>query len=208
MSDSGRGSVSRPLAQPAWVQSDTGKRHGIDDPPPMMQKTWPLIGPPNVEAQRKADENYSNAGRAEVLASAVEQIVERDAAILDRLAGKDHALKAVAEFNAEVSTAAKKAPATDVESQSILDEAKSIVSGARRKAYGHPENNFQRIADLWAAYLRCAYPTFDVGVTREDVALMMILMKVARLIESPDHRDSLVDLAGYAATIELLWENK
>lgn len=32
-----------------------------------------------------------------------------------------------------------------------------------------------------------------------DVAILMALMKIARLIESPNHMDSWVDLAGYAA---------
>jgi hypothetical protein len=29
---------------------------------------------------------------------------------------------------------------------------------------------------------------------------MMILLKMARLMETPNHRDSYVDMAGYAAT--------
>lgn len=89
--------------------------------------------------------------------------------------------------------------------KTILDEASEIVTGARRKAYGHPENNFGRIAALWNNYLDLK-PNGRESITPQDVALMMILMKVARLMESPDHRDSLVDLAGYAATIEMLWQ--
>lgn len=89
--------------------------------------------------------------------------------------------------------------------KSILDEAAEIVSGARRKAYGHPENNFGRISALWNAYLS-GKPSGALPITNTDVSLLMILMKVARLIESPDHRDSLVDLAGYAATVEMLWD--
>ena len=33
-----------------------------------------------------------------------------------------------------------------------------------------------------------------------DVAHMMVLLKMARLVETPQHRDSWVDMAGYAAT--------
>jgi hypothetical protein len=40
------------------------------------------------------------------------------------------------------------------------------------------------------------------GLFAEDVALMMVLMKVARLCNTPDHRDSLVDICGYTALIE------
>jgi hypothetical protein len=35
---------------------------------------------------------------------------------------------------------------------------------------------------------------------------MMIILKIARLQQTPDHRDSLCDLVGYSGTIELLWE--
>jgi hypothetical protein len=84
----------------------------------------------------------------------------------------------------------------------LLDEAKKIVTGARRQTYGAPEDNFRVIADLWATYLRRTHAGHITGVLRveaKDVAQMMILMKVARLAESPDHHDSVVDIAGYAA---------
>lgn len=88
---------------------------------------------------------------------------------------------------------------------SVLEEALGIVNGARRNAYGHPENNFGRIADLWNAYLN-GKPAGPMPITQIDVSLLMVLMKVARLIETPTHRDSAVDIAGYAATLEMLWE--
>lgn len=83
--------------------------------------------------------------------------------------------------------------------EELLKEALKITSGARRQSYGKPEENFQGIADLWNAYLthrdRCER---DAELTPEDTAILMILVKVARIAESPDHRDSWVDLAGYA----------
>lgn len=75
---------------------------------------------------------------------------------------------------------------------SVLNEANNIVNGARNQAYGSAEDNFKNIADLWTAYK-------NVKFTAVDVALMMNLMKVARLKHSPNHRDSWVDMAGYAA---------
>lgn len=80
---------------------------------------------------------------------------------------------------------------------SVLDEAKRIVTGARRAAYGKPENNFKRIADLWNTHL--ANTGREGIIAPKDVAAFMILMKVARLAETPDHRDSIVDIIGYAA---------
>lgn len=75
---------------------------------------------------------------------------------------------------------------------SVLNEANKIVNGARNQAYGSAEDNFQNIANLWNGYL-------GSKITPVDVANMMALMKIARLKHSPDHRDSWVDIAGYAA---------
>lgn len=80
----------------------------------------------------------------------------------------------------------------------IADEAKEITSGARRSAYGPPEDNFERIARFWQAYFLNTGRA--VNVTAADVSPLMRLMKEARLCETPNHRDSFVDLVGYALT--------
>lgn len=80
----------------------------------------------------------------------------------------------------------------------IVNEAKRIVSGARRKSYGKPESNFERIALFWNAYL---INTGRQGnLTAADISPLMRLMKEARLCESPGHLDSFVDLVGYTLT--------
>lgn len=81
----------------------------------------------------------------------------------------------------------------------LADEAKAIVTGARRSAYGAPEDNFERIARFWQAYFENT-GRGDVKLTAADVSPMMRLMKEARLCETPDHRDSFVDLIGYTLT--------
>lgn len=80
---------------------------------------------------------------------------------------------------------------------SVLVEADTIVNGARADEYGGPEDSFQKIASLWTAYLSSMNE--QVNISAADVACMMILLKIARLANSPDHRDSWVDIAGYAA---------
>lgn len=80
----------------------------------------------------------------------------------------------------------------------IADEAVAIVGGARRSAYGRPEDNFERIARFWKAYFENTGRPVDL--TAADVSPMMRLMKEARLCETPDHRDSFVDLVGYTLT--------
>lgn len=83
----------------------------------------------------------------------------------------------------------------------ILQEAQAVVFGPRQGAYGHPRDDFERIAILWDAYLDAKYSGLDTfTIVREDVSDMMILLKLARLMETPDHRDSIVDIAGYAET--------
>ena len=62
----------------------------------------------------------------------------------------------------------------------------------RGQEYGKPEDNFAVIARLWRIYL-------GVPVNAHDVAMMMVLFKVARAKSSPGHADNLVDIAGYAA---------
>lgn len=80
---------------------------------------------------------------------------------------------------------------------SVLIEAENIVHGKRQEAYGSPERNCDKIARFWSVYL-------DKEITAVDVCQMMILLKQARLMNTPTHRDSIVDIAGYAALIEII----
>jgi len=85
--------------------------------------------------------------------------------------------------------------------QAILDEASELTHQSRNTAYGNPEDNFRNIANLWTAYARSNPKLVDLFYTPADVAIMMILMKTARLATNPNHHDSCVDIAGYAACL-------
>jgi hypothetical protein len=85
---------------------------------------------------------------------------------------------------------------TDIK-KSLLEEAETIINGNRRQTYGEPEQNFERIALLWNAWLSITEQRD--AIEPREVALMMTLVKLARLAETPDHRDSIVDMIGYAA---------
>lgn len=74
----------------------------------------------------------------------------------------------------------------------ILDAAKELTHGDRNENYGDPLTNHTRIAKLWSIWL-------EVEITPAQVAMCMALVKVARLIQSPSHEDSPIDLAAYAA---------
>lgn len=72
----------------------------------------------------------------------------------------------------------------------ILDAAKKIVTGDREKQYGKPEDNFAVIAEFWTTYT--GHP-----ISSEDVAIMMALLKIARIRSGNYKADSFVDGVGY-----------
>lgn len=74
----------------------------------------------------------------------------------------------------------------------VLDKAKELVTGDRQKKYGNPSINFERIIGGWTLIL-------GHEITQAQLVQMMIWMKVARLQEDPNHMDSWIDIAGYAA---------
>ncbi len=83
----------------------------------------------------------------------------------------------------------------------ILTEADALTSGQRQQDYGHPLDDFARTAKIWSAILGCP-------VSPLQYALCMCAVKIARLCNTPAHRDSLVDLAGYARTYEMVMEEQ
>ena len=74
----------------------------------------------------------------------------------------------------------------------ILDTAKTYVTKDRTATHGEMEENFSIIAKYWSIHL-------DIPVTAIDVAVMMALVKVARIKLNPGHDDNWVDGAGYFA---------
>ena len=76
--------------------------------------------------------------------------------------------------------------------EDILRRAAECVSGQREQDHGKPEHNFAMIAQLWSAYRGIEFDAVDV-------AMMMALLKIARISSGHGCEDSFVDLAGYAA---------
>lgn len=83
----------------------------------------------------------------------------------------------------------------------ILTEAHGIIYGDRERTYGNPARNLQAIAELWMVFIAQKHGV-GLSLFAEDVAMMMVLMKVARLMNDPRHRDSLCDIAGYAGLVD------
>jgi hypothetical protein len=83
---------------------------------------------------------------------------------------------------------------TDDSTKSLLeqfDAAYASVTQDRRDVYGPPCDTYRRIAALRAIVDECA----DAQI-RE--VLGMIVTKVVRLVQTPTHLDSWVDIAGYS----------
>jgi hypothetical protein len=74
----------------------------------------------------------------------------------------------------------------------LLNAAKDLVNRSRAAAYGEAYENHENIAKLWSVILKK-----EISVAQ--VYQCMILLKVARLINTPEHEDSWVDIAGYAS---------
>lgn len=82
----------------------------------------------------------------------------------------------------------------------LLDACK-VALNSRGQHYGNVLENHSRIAKIWSVIL-------GSEVTEEQVILMMVGLKVARLVETPDHQDSILDIAGYAAVMSECIEEK
>ena len=82
----------------------------------------------------------------------------------------------------------------------ILHEAEHCICGEREQDYGSPETNFAIIAEMWSAYT-------GAKITPLDVAMMMCLLKIARIKNGGGSGDSFVDLCGYGACGGEIFEN-
>ena len=71
----------------------------------------------------------------------------------------------------------------------VAVDAIRLVDEDRNDSYGPPEENLQRIADMWSGYL-------NIPITKEDVSLMMVLLKISRS-KAGYCRDNAVDGVAY-----------
>ena len=74
----------------------------------------------------------------------------------------------------------------------FLQEATKLSSEQRQKDYGDKVNNHKNIARLWSAYL-------DTKIEAHDVAVMMVLLKIARTKLGAISKDTYIDMAAYSA---------
>ena len=72
----------------------------------------------------------------------------------------------------------------------ILRSAEAIAK-ARDIEYGSPNVSMLRISKLWTNYL-------GYSIDPHEVAICMLLLKVSRISEQAEHKDSYYDLINYA----------
>jgi len=73
---------------------------------------------------------------------------------------------------------------------SQFDQAIESIGYDRFPDYGDPVVSFDRIALMWSAIT-------GADISAQQVAHMMICLKLSRLQATPNHLDSAIDIVGY-----------
>lgn len=81
---------------------------------------------------------------------------------------------------------------TRLDRRKIMSAASNLMDGERAKDYGDALEMHRRIAAGWSEIL-------GVNVKPHEAALCMAWLKIARLVETPGHEDSYVDLVAYGS---------
>ena len=74
------------------------------------------------------------------------------------------------------------------------------MSGKRHHEYGDKKTNHNNIAKLWKAYL-------GIELDAHDVAILMLLLKIARTKSGNPTKDTYIDMVGYSAIAGEVCEN-
>ena len=80
----------------------------------------------------------------------------------------------------------------------ILKKTEKLVNDSRAKTHGDKVANHENIARLWSSYLQNK-TQLNINLKAEDVANLMILLKVARSQAGEHNVDDYIDTCGYAS---------
>jgi transposase-like protein len=94
----------------------------------------------------------------------------------------------------------EKAPTPEGRAHKFMTRLETITA-TRGEVYDHPLDNFTAINKIKEAVSDCPHPQIRH-------ALEMIGVKMARLCNTPDHLDSILDIAGYAKTIVMILDEE
>jgi hypothetical protein len=82
-----------------------------------------------------------------------------------------------------------------------FDAALRDITDRRGSVYGHPVDDFAKVDLIKQAVADCPDAEIRHG-------LEMIGVKLARLAQTPDHTDSIIDIAGYARCLAMIVDEK
>ena len=90
----------------------------------------------------------------------------------------------------------------------LCEKALKTINGERQNQYGDPEDSFDLIAHYWTTYLDANLSRAfgmepdtmeSIDLYSHDVAIMMTLLKIARMQGQEHKNDNYVDAIGYIA---------
>jgi len=82
--------------------------------------------------------------------------------------------------------------------EGAIDKALGLVNNDRQGLYGHPADDFSKVALIWSAI-------FGVDVEAWQVPLALIGVKMSRELNTRNE-DNVVDLIGYALTLLMVYQ--
>lgn len=89
----------------------------------------------------------------------------------------------------------------------MSDEIKHITD-ERGKNYGHPIKHFYCTQSMYASWLTARCQAENYLDPDKEIAIRhgvyMILDKLARMSENPNHKDNIDDIQGYARCIQMI----
>lgn len=91
------------------------------------------------------------------------------------------------------------------EPETVCQIADRLTSEDRQKTYGHPTEDFTRQANILNSLgYRYMPPNGPLRLLQaRDIPMLMITAKMSRLVNSEfEHRDSIIDIAGYAKCLD------
>ena len=156
-----------------------------------------------LEAQNPAHIGFTNKELADHLECSISHVWKVRKAVEERLRS-DEALPVhitdeidptkVGDYTYELTKSGKPPKKGTYTRSSVLDTAKQYVTKDREATHGDMENNFEAIAMLWEQYF-----SYEWSFSPTDVAVMMALLKIARLKSNKDNPDNYIDACGYMA---------
>ena len=86
--------------------------------------------------------------------------------------------------------------------ETVIEEAARLTTQDRQDTYGHPADDFAKVALMTVPIMES-----DIDPKLKH-ALYMVQVKIARLLNTPEHRDSIVDGIGYFNTYAMILDRK